>query len=57
MQEQYIDADNDDQTSFADIYRVQIWELTLREMMVIQSMYCASRVDDLVEIVKLQGSP
>ena len=55
IQEQY--NDNEDQTKFDDIYRIKIFEPTLRELMMIQSIYACKQQSDIEIIVKEQPSP
>ena len=39
IQEQYEDPDKDNETNFDDIYKIKIYEITLRELLLIQSIY------------------
>lgn len=45
------------QTQFEDIYRIKIHEITLRELMLIQSLYSCKTASDVSQLVKMQPSP
>jgi len=35
--------DTDEQTKFEDIYRIKIWEITLRELLLLQSIFAVEQ--------------
>jgi hypothetical protein len=45
IQHQYLDGAN--QTVFSDIYRIKVWEITLRELMLLQSIYACKNQSDI----------
>jgi len=49
LQEQYQDMNNN--TKFDDIYKIKIYEPTLRELMLLQSIYGSGKLSDIEEIV------
>lgn len=55
IQEQY--KDQCGQTNFTDIFRIKIWEITLRELMLLQSLYASKSVSDVERLVKDQPNP
>jgi hypothetical protein len=55
VQEQWNDADG--QTNFEDIFKVKIHEITLRELLLIQSIYASHTVSDIDKLVNLQPNP
>ena len=55
LQEQF--QDHEQQTNFIDIFRLKIWEITLRELLILQSMYTVEKVGDIEILVKSQPSP
>ena len=55
IQEQFSDQEN--QTNFVDIFRIKIWEITLRELLILQSIYGSEKVSDVEDLVKSQPSP
>ena len=44
-------------TQFEDIYKIKIHEPTLRELLMIQSIYCCGTVSEVTEIVRDQPTP
>lgn len=55
MQEQYTDAE--EQTKLIDIYKIKIWEMTLRELLLFQSIYSSETQADVFKLIKMQPSP
>jgi hypothetical protein len=55
VQEQYTDQDG--RTNFTDIYRLKVHEITLRELMLVQSLYASKTASDVSHLVALQPSP
>ncbi len=55
IQEQYNDADGG--THFEDIFRIKIFEITLRELLLLQSIYACKTQSEIVLLVKEQPSP
>ena len=49
--------DSNDQTKFNDLFRVKIHEVTLRELLLIQSIYVAKQAGSTYELVKAQPDP
>ena len=49
MQEQFQDTER--QTNFIDIFRVKVWEITLRELLFLQSIYTCEKVSDVENLV------
>ena len=47
----------DKQTKFEDIFKIKVWEITLRELLLLQSIYASKTVDDVEVIVKCQPDP
>ena len=45
------------ETKFQDIYRIKVYEPTLRELMVIQSIYQSNSISDISKQVKAQPDP
>ena len=43
--------------SYREIYKVKIFEITLRELLILQSLYICSTQSDIVNLVKLQPNP
>ena len=43
--------------SYREIYKVKIFEITLRELLILQSLYISSTQTDIVNLVKLQPNP
>lgn len=55
LQEQY--NDNDGMTHFDDIFKIKIHEITLRELMMIQSIFACKTQSDIEVLVKDQPNP
>ena len=55
LQEQY--NDTSDYTRFDDIYRIKIHEMTLREILIIQSIYGVKKISDIELLVEDQPNP
>ena len=55
IQEQY--KDQCGQTNFTDIFRIKIWEITLRELMLLQSLFASKSVSEVERLVKAQPNP
>ena len=55
LQEQYNDYDG--QTHFDDIFKIKIHEITLRELMLIQSIYACKTQSDIELLVRDQPNP
>lgn len=55
MQEQF--QDTEQQTNFIDIFRVKVWEITLRELLILQSIYTCEKVSDVESLVCAQPTP
>ena len=52
MQQEFVKSDTEGgQTNFRSIYKVKIWAVTLRELLLFQSIYVAKTQSDIVEIV------
>ena len=45
-------TNNEEETDFQQIYNVKIWTITLRELLLINSLYLAKTLSDIVELVK-----
>lgn len=46
-----------EETSYLNIYKVKIYEITLRELMILQSFYICRTQSEIVELVKNQPNP
>jgi len=55
VQEQYTDSEG--QTHFEDIYKIKIFEPTLRELMLFQSIYAVKTQSDINDLVNNQPDP
>lgn len=55
LQEQF--QDQDGQTNFIDIFKIKIWEITLRELLILQSFYTCEKVSDVEQLVNNQPNP
>lgn len=55
VQDQYIDEM--DQTNFDDIYKIKVHEPTLRELLLIQSIFACSTVSQVSDLVAAQPTP
>lgn len=55
IQDQYNDASG--QTHFDDIFKIKVHEITLRELLVLQSIYAANTQSDIELLVKEQPDP
>lgn len=42
---------------YREIYKIKIHEITLRELMILQSFYICKTQSEIVELVKLQPNP
>lgn len=47
----------EEEHSYREIYKVKIFEITLRELLILQSMYIAKTQSDIVNLVKKQPNP
>lgn len=41
----------DNETSFDRIYNIKIWQISLRELMLFQSLYLTKTLSDIVDLV------
>jgi hypothetical protein len=59
VQEQFNihNKDQGDRTDFTDIYRLKVHEITLRELMLVQSLYASKTASDVSHLVALQPAP
>lgn len=55
VQEQYEDMSG--QTQFTDIFRIKVNEITLRELMLVQSIYACGTASEISNLVRLQPDP
>ena len=55
IQDQY--DNQNQQTQFEDVYKIKIHEITLRELMLIQSLYSCKTASEVSQLVKMQPSP
>jgi hypothetical protein len=55
LQEQYSDADG--QTHFDDIFKVKVHEITLRELLLLQSIYACKTQSEIELLVRAQPNP
>jgi hypothetical protein len=55
LQEQYSDADG--QTHFDDIFKVKVHEITLRELLLLQSIYACTTQSEIELLVRAQPNP
>lgn len=55
LQEQYQDQDGD--TRFDDIFKIKIYEITLRELLLVQSIYNCRTQSDIELLVEAQPDP
>jgi len=47
----------DDETDFEKIYNVKIWAITLRELLLFNSIYLAKTLSNIIELVTDQPNP
>jgi hypothetical protein len=52
IQQVYNDKEKNNETIFKDLYKVKIHSITLRELMVLQSIYVCRTMTDIVNLVK-----
>lgn len=50
-------SNNSDETDFEKIYNIKIWTITLRELMLMQSLYVCKTQSDIVDLVNCQPNP
>jgi len=50
-------SNNSDETDFEKIYNIKIWTITLRELMLMQSLYVCKTQSDIVDLVNDQPNP
>lgn len=43
--------------SYRELYKIKIYEITLRELLILQSFYLCKTLQDIVNLVKLQPNP
>lgn len=55
IQEQFTDSDGN--TKFEDIFKIRLHELTLRELLLIQSLYSVQKQGDISKLVNDQPTP
>jgi len=48
---------NSDETGFDKIYNIKIWTITLRELLLMQSLYVCKTQSDIVDMVNDQPNP
>ena len=46
-----------EETDFERIYNIKIWEITLRELLLFQSLYVCKTQSDIVDLVNNQPNP
>lgn len=42
---------------YEDLYKIKIHEITLRELLILQSIYTSSSSADIVELIRMQPDP
>jgi len=55
IQDQYLDKE--DKTQFIDLYRVKLFSLKLRELLLLQSLFGAHGEEDVLQLIQYQPSP
>lgn len=55
LQEQYNDTEG--QTHFEDIFKIKIHEITLRELLLVQSLFACKTQSDIEKLVGMQPAP
>jgi hypothetical protein len=56
-EEQRDQGESSGNVSYLSLYRVKIWNLTLRELMLFKSLYSCSNMAEILQIVKDQPKP
>lgn len=56
-QESMIKTSSGEETQYDTIYRIKVHEITLRELLLFQSLYVSKTQSDIVALVKLQPNP
>ena len=60
IEQEYIKEDpsgKDSQNIYEELYKIKIHEITLRELLILQSIYVTNTSSEIMELIKMQPNP